>query len=409
MPDFQRFSRGSLGYDTDWNNLAPNIGVAWRPNVQSGFLRRDPRRSGAGDVRAGFSVDLQPGRHAASSPSSTARTRAARSALSRTVENGSGLPGRPVSPDAEPRSAVPRSRSRRRRAIRSPCEPNRADDLSIFHPDIQVALGADAGRSGLQRALSANMAVEVRYVGTRGVNQWSEENWNEDYTIVENGFYDEFQRAMGNLQANNAAGGARATRSRYFGAGTGTSPLPIYLAYLNGSARRRTTPAPTPAATGRTRRSSAVSCASTRTRTGAAADLDDNATRRASGQSAGLPPNLFVLNRARRRRVRVSKRLATITRSSSRCGGGCRAASRSTAAISTRSRRARRSSASTTAASCDPRRDVRHAFKMQWDWSDADRPRPALRHRHATVARRRRRRLGILRRGPLPDAHRGLR
>ena len=24
---------------SDWNNLAPNVGVAWRPNVQDGWLR----------------------------------------------------------------------------------------------------------------------------------------------------------------------------------------------------------------------------------------------------------------------------------------------------------------------------------------------------------------------------------
>ena len=46
----------------------------------------------------------------------------------------------------------------------------------------------------------------------------------------------EFKLAMGNLQANNASGVAnRAGSFAYFGSGTGTSPLPIYLAYLNGS------------------------------------------------------------------------------------------------------------------------------------------------------------------------------
>ena len=42
--------------------------------------------------------------------------------------------------------------------------------------------------------------------------------------------------ALQNLQANNASGVAsRAGSFAYFGSGTGTSPLPIYLAYMNGS------------------------------------------------------------------------------------------------------------------------------------------------------------------------------
>ena len=32
----RRSTEGSTGYTTDWNNFAPNVGVAWRPNVQGG-------------------------------------------------------------------------------------------------------------------------------------------------------------------------------------------------------------------------------------------------------------------------------------------------------------------------------------------------------------------------------------
>ena len=82
------------------------------------------------------------------------------------------------------------------------------------------------------------MAVDVRYVGTRGVNQWSELNYNTR-DIEFNGFINEFKLAVANLQANNASGVAtRAGSFAYFGAGTGTSPLPIYLAYLNAQPGR---------------------------------------------------------------------------------------------------------------------------------------------------------------------------
>jgi hypothetical protein len=56
VPQFTQFTRDSLGYNIDWNNLAPNIGVAWRPNVKNGWLRAllgDPEQA---TLRGGYSV-----------------------------------------------------------------------------------------------------------------------------------------------------------------------------------------------------------------------------------------------------------------------------------------------------------------------------------------------------------------
>ena len=113
-----------------------------------------------------------------------------------------------------------------------PIRPNRADNINAFHPDIEVA-SARSWTVGLQRALTQDMALEVRYVATKGVNQWSTLNYNER-NVIDNGFLDEFKLAMANLRANNLAGGNRSGSFAYFGPGTGTHPLPIYLAYLNG-------------------------------------------------------------------------------------------------------------------------------------------------------------------------------
>ena len=155
------------------------------------------------------------------------------------------------------------------------------------------------------------MALEVRYVGTRGVNQWSTLNYNER-NIMENGFLDEFKRAMTNLRANNAAGGGRSGSFAYFGPGSGTNPLPIYLAYLNGRAD-----ADNPAAyTGGTATwtnatlagrlvhtnpnpnfvSSATAAPRPIANANAAGDLDNNLTFRNNALAAGLPANFFVVN-----------------------------------------------------------------------------------------------------------------
>ena len=101
---------------------------------------------------------------------------------------------------------------------------------------------------------------------------------------------------MANLQANNAAGGPR-QHVRLLRAGTGTNPLPIYLAYFNGS-RRREQPG------GLLRRNWTNTTFAGRLTaripnpSGAAEDLDGNdGAPRSTRCTAGLPANLFVSTR----------------------------------------------------------------------------------------------------------------
>ena len=113
-------------------------------------------------------------------------------------------------------------------------------DVNVFDPNFQVPY-ADTYTIGVQRGLTRTMAFEIRYVGTRSREQVATYNLNE-INIIENGFLDEFKLAQANLLAHVSAGcgttGQPACSFAFRGAGTGTSPLPIYLAYLNGSADR---------------------------------------------------------------------------------------------------------------------------------------------------------------------------
>jgi len=103
-------------------------------------------------------------------------------------------------------------------------------DVDVFDPNIQVPY-ADTWTFGYQRTLGANHAMEVRYVGTRARDTWTTYNYNE-VNFIDNGFLDEFKLAQANLAANIAAG--RGNNFRYYGPGTGTSPLPILVAYFGG-------------------------------------------------------------------------------------------------------------------------------------------------------------------------------
>jgi hypothetical protein len=310
-PEFAQFTSGTRGYNTDWDNLAPNIGAAWRPDVQGGWLRAllgDPDQA---TVRAGYSEAFErqgiggfTGIYGPNPGSTLSLTRDANTGLVGPGESWPVLLRETNRLYQAPFPATP--------TFPIPIRPNRADNINAFHPDIEVA-SARSWTIGLQRALTSNTALEVRYVGTRGVNQWSTNNYNER-NVIENGFLDEFKLAMKNLQANNLAGGSRAGSFAYFGSGTGTNPLPIYLAYLNGR-RDADNPAaytggaatwtnttfagrlvhtnPNPNFVSST---TATSSAANSRNLNAAGDLDNNLTFRNNALAAGLPANFFVVN-----------------------------------------------------------------------------------------------------------------
>jgi hypothetical protein len=136
---------------------------------------------------------------------------------------------------------------------------------------------------------------EARYVGNRAKKLTRLWFINEVNTI-ENGFAAEFKLAQANLLANNASGiGSRIGSFAYFGPGSGTSPLPIFLAYLN-----RSTSVNSPAAyAGANWRATAITnnlVPVAANVTGAAGVLSGNAGLRANALAAGLPRNFFVIN-----------------------------------------------------------------------------------------------------------------
>ena len=296
--EYVQLTGGTQGYSTDWNNLAPSVSVAWRPNVQSGWLRTILGNPDQATIRGGWSVAYErqgmgvfTGVFGANPGSTITLTRDTNTGL---VPAGEAWPvllsqrDRLYNGDFNETPSFPII-----------ARPNRADRLAAFSPDIQIGR-AMTWTVGVQRSVGEDMAMEVRYVGTRGDMQWSTLNYNSirGESLLANGFLGEFKNAMANLKANNASGlSSRRGSFAYFGSGSGTSPLPIYLAYFNGR-----TDATNPAAyTGGTSTwasttfASRMSAASPSPNT-SAGDLDGNLTRRNNALAAGLPANFFIPN-----------------------------------------------------------------------------------------------------------------
>ena len=299
-PTYVQYNSGNPGYDTDWNNFAPNVGAAWRPNVQDGWLRKllgDPDQA---TIRGGFALAYTRERMDRFTGLYSANPGAAINANRTGNQNNLVLPGEtwPVTLSQQNRLGPPPIPE----TPAYPLVPSlvNGDDINIFDPAIRVPY-TKSWSIGLQRSISKDMAIDVRYVGTRLMNGWTTENWNE-INIVENNFLDEFKLAQANLRAHVAAGcgttGNPACSFAYRGPGTGTSPLPTYLAYF---ARIPASRASDPASyTGVTQFTNSAW-------TGhlgeyepdpldAGNDLHANATFRANALAAGLPANFFVLN-----------------------------------------------------------------------------------------------------------------
>ena len=210
-------------YKPDWNNFAPSASVAWSPNFQSGLLHRIFGDGGKSVVRGGYSVAF------------------VREGLGNITQILQGNPGGnlALTSDVDAGTLPVGTLFRNQAALAppafadTPTYPITAqplDTIGGFDPNLKTGL-VHSWNFGIQREIFKDTVVEARYVGTRGRNLWRRYGLNE-VNILENGFLSEFRQAQGNLAANIAAG--RGNTFAFFGAGTGTQPLPIMLGFFTG-------------------------------------------------------------------------------------------------------------------------------------------------------------------------------
>ncbi len=219
---YTRFAQGDKTHNTSYGNFAPSVGFTWSPNFKSGLLHKLAGESGQTVLRGGFSMAY------------------VREGLNTFLSIIAGNPGQVISANQNIngtpypltfgnyfRNGIP--------AIdpsipTQPVLPNTGtitDGVNIFDPNLKTGY-VESWTMGIQREFKKDNVIEIRYVGNRGHQLWRQVDLNEINTI-ENGAYKEFLLAQQNVLANLAAG--RGFTMRYFGAGTGTNPLPI--AFMN--------------------------------------------------------------------------------------------------------------------------------------------------------------------------------
>ena len=287
---FVQFAEGEAAYNTDRNNFAPSIGIAWTLGGKTGLLGGIFGQNEADSVlRAGYTLGYN---------------RPGTSDFTGTIDNNPGISQSADRNHSIGNLGAPGSILFRNRGDLGPPSFNTTrqypmtdeitGDITAFDPNLQVPY-SQSWTAGWQRKLTSDMAIEARYVGTRSLQSWQTYDYNE-INIVENGFLDEFRLAQQNLQANIDAG--RGSNFRYYGPGTGTSPLPIFVAYFAGRSD-----ADNPGTSGAYGSSNFASGTFVNELAmfnpdprGMANSLDSAESRRENALAAGLPANFLVAN-----------------------------------------------------------------------------------------------------------------
>jgi hypothetical protein len=297
-PQFVQFTEGDAAYNPSWRDFAPSFGFAWSPKAQGGLMGHILGSAGQTVLRGGYSIAYnRPGTNMVLTmfDSNTGLfVDATRSTTLGNLVTGTGTDVLPVLFRDKNRLGAPSFIS----APSYPMSGNITSSMNIFDPHIRTPY-AQSWTFGIQREITKDMVVEVRYVHNLNLQNWMQYQLNE-VNIVENGFLTEFKNAMANLQANISAG--RGTNFKYYGPGTGTYPLPIYLAYFSGVPASQASD-PTKYTASQFSSSSWYNPLAamnpspyTPASTSSSAGLYGSQTFRNNAIAAGLPANEFVVN-----------------------------------------------------------------------------------------------------------------
>jgi hypothetical protein len=313
LTPFNQFMKGDDSYNTDHGNFAPSFGFAWSPKVQNNILKRLFGESGKTVFRGGYAIAYNR-RGIGEFRSIISANTGSSINTNRDIATGN-LGALPLLLRDTARLGPPAFNETPVYPLTAPISASGY----AFDPKLKTPY-TESWTFGIQREVARNLAVEVRYVGNRFLQNWQAYNLNlNENNIVENGLLNEFKLAQANLQANIAAG--KGNTFAFTGA-PGTSPLPITLAYFSGAPAAQANDAlrytstnftssafvntlalnnpnvcnPPSASTFSATTSTTPTGATTCSSTSYSAQLDGNATFRDNAARAGLARNFMLTN-----------------------------------------------------------------------------------------------------------------
>jgi len=284
IPTVRGNTIGEKAFKDDLNNFAPSFGVVWSPNFTGGLAKRLFGGDGTSVFRGGFSrAFIREGTLIVEN--SVGQNPGGQFSVNRSVALGNLSIGTLFRTPGNPNVTAPAFAT-------TPVYPRAlttADAALGFAPDFHSGY-VDSWSFGYQRQLGKDTVIEFRYIGNRGKDM-QEQYLLDETNAIENGFGAEFALAQQNLIANINAG--RGVNFRYFGAGTGTNPLPILMSYLAPGNLNPTVTANYANANFASTTFTAFLSAANPNVQGFAANLANTSATRNNGAAAGRPANFF--------------------------------------------------------------------------------------------------------------------
>jgi Carboxypeptidase regulatory-like domain len=222
---FRLLDPGEKAYKNSYKDFAPSIGFAWTPNFKFGPLNRFFGGSGQTVLRGGYSI---------------AYVREGFSPFNSIFGSNEGVtvstsvtPANNPTEFGAPGSRLFRDGSYPFLATPSPVFPltaRQGASINDFDPNLRPGY-VQSWTFGIQRELTKDMALEIRYVGNRATKLWGQFEIGE-VNIFGNGFLDEFKAAQNNLrifrQANPNCGKTGFPACNYGNSSlAGQVPIPI--------------------------------------------------------------------------------------------------------------------------------------------------------------------------------------
>jgi hypothetical protein len=184
----EKFTAGTPGFNTDWKAFAPSLGFAWTPSAK-GFLAKILGSGSQTVIRGGASISYNRygmGTYNSIFGSNPGGTISA----SRSTSLGNFPPAGYAWPilfrDAKNTPAI--APADFAKTPNYPLIPTTSDDINAFSPDIRTPYTM-SWTFGIQRELTKNTVLEIRYVANRGKQTWDQEDMNVT-NIVENKWID---------------------------------------------------------------------------------------------------------------------------------------------------------------------------------------------------------------------------
>ncbi len=199
---------GRSWYNRYLKAFAPSVGIAYQPNWDNGMAHHLFGAAGKTVLRAGFAIAYS--REGLNSFTGIAQgnpftgAQSSVSANANNATNGQFQAGTVALGQAAPLNFVAQNPGAASNFF--PLSPTGGQSVNAFDPNLRPPM-VESWNAGIQRELTSNLALEIRYQANHGVGLTDQFNLNE-VNIFENGFLTEFNHARSNeliCQANAAA------------------------------------------------------------------------------------------------------------------------------------------------------------------------------------------------------------